>query len=58
MKQIPGNLMKFPVELLLAITFYVLALIGIDHLQDYPNLNFESTFYTFIPLFVLSLIHI
>lgn len=54
MKQIPGNLMKFPVELLLAITFYVLALIGIDHLRDYPNLYFENTFYTFIPLFVLT----
>ena len=54
LKQIPGILMKFPVELLLAITFYVLALIGIDHQQDYPNLYFESTLYAFFPLFVLT----
>ena len=54
LKQIPGSLLKFPVELLLAITFYVLVLIGLDHLQDYPNLHFENTYYTFIPLFILT----
>ncbi len=54
LKQIPGNLLKFPGELLLSITFFVLALIAVEHLKDYPRLYFENTFLAYVPLFVLT----
>ncbi len=53
-KQIPGSFLKFPVEWLLSVTFFVLSLYSIDHLKDVPRVYYENTFCGFFPLFVLT----
>ena len=54
LKRIPETILKYPVELLLSITAFVLGLLAIEHLKDWPELYFENAFYASVPLFVLT----
>lgn len=55
LKQIPGKLLKFPVELLLSITFFLLALIALEDVEGSISADrYLNTFYAFVPLFVLT----
>ena len=45
LRHITGKLLKFPVELLLSITFFVLILIGIENMRN----NSEELFISVIP---------
>ena len=54
LKRIPETILKYPVEMLLSITGFVLGLFASEHLKDWPELYFENAFYASVPLFVLT----
>lgn len=53
-RQVPRDLLKYPVELLLSVTFYVISIMAIEDSSLIRDFDVEGVMFSFPPLFVLT----